>query len=177
MSCVFESRSITQSLLPSCAISLTVLQLTPVSDLFIHVNPILNGWLQSVLFTVLNEELLLLSRQPVFFISPSKWAAEWGEFNLYENAGALQAHSPIARSFRRFPSSFHSPFSSSSILLPLKGKAWDCSCNDSVLERTFRSLITHKCMLTTAWQSTWKCLLQASAQLHKTSSAVRKSLF
>lgn len=111
------------------------------------------------------------------FIFPSKWAAEWGEFNLYENASTLQAHSPVARSFRRFPSSFHSPFSSSSILQPLKGKALDCSCNDSVLERTFRSLITHKCMLTTAWQSTWKCLLQASAQLHKTSSAVRKSLF
>lgn len=174
---MFESQSITQSLLPSCAISLPVLRLTPVSDLFIHVNPILNGWLQSVLFTVLNEELLLLSRQPVFLFLPTSELQSEGEFNLYENASALQVHSPIPSSFRRFPSSFHSPFSSSSIQQPLKGKASDCSCNDSLLERTFRSLISHKCMLTTAWQSTWKCLLQASAQLHKTSSTVRKSLF
>lgn len=131
------------------------------SDLFIHVNPILNGWLQSFLFTVLNEELLLLFKAArcfhfccccfVFFpLSPSNWAAEWGRLDLYENASPQWNE-------RRFPS-----FSHHAILHHLKeGKALHCSCNDSALQHIFRWWITHKYALTKAWRSTWKCLFTA----------------
>lgn len=124
---------ITQSRLPSCAMSWTASE-----DLFIHVNPILNGWLQSSAFTLWDEVLLLRSRQPVFLF----WDAEWGEFNLYENA-----HHQVWGAFFLIihPSA-------------LKGtKALWCSFLFNIRSPHQKPM---KCMLTTTWQSTWKCLFR-----------------
>lgn len=126
-----------------CDFTNSVAARTSASDLFIHVNPILNGWLQSFLFTVLNEELLLLFKAAtvcVFFFFnsvlflPQNWAAERGEFNLYEKTPALckstvqyKAALPISPPLPSFT--------------PQHLK--DCSFSGSALEHTFCSLITH----------------------------------
>lgn len=76
------------------------------------------------------------------------------------------------RRFKRFPSHFSLSFLLIIHPSPFKGNASDCSYNASALELDITTYIllmnnSFKCMFTTARQSTWKCLLYASAQLHK----------
>lgn len=146
------------------------LELTSVSDLFIHVNPILNGWLQSFLFTVLNEKLPLLSRQPLVFISPPNWAAEWGEFNLYEYGLHSVKPQLIEGGFRGtvHPSHFTMPFliihpphlKEEALVEMIMGLLFNATVN-------FTPKISH--IPTCLHESTWKCLLQTSAQMHQMS--------
>lgn len=156
--------------------------LASVSDLFIHVNPILNGWLQSFLFTVLSEEPLLLffffffqgSHYFLFLPPPPPETELQSEGNLISiRMSAFCKHTvEYLRRFKRFPSHFSLSFLLIIHPSPFKGNASDCSYNASALELDITTYIllmnnSFKCMFTTARQSTWKCLLYASAQLHK----------
>lgn len=127
------------------------------SDLFIHVNPILNGWLQSFLFTVLNEELLLLSKQPVFFISHHPRTETQSEGNLISMRMLALCKPTVKYNAVLEVFLFHftllffcSYYSSLSIQ---RQTLWMFLFFGSALRQTFFSLITHKCMLTTAQQS------------------------
>lgn len=58
-----------------------------------------------------------------------------------------------------------------------EGKALHCSCNDSALQHTFRWWITHKYVLTKAWRSTWKCLFTAQRPVTCSVSQYGKSRY
>lgn len=94
VSCVSAaSLTITQSLLPSRAISWTVLELTR----FIYSCKSYFKWLTSkrLVYRAKWRAASPFKAASVFISSPQNWDAEWGEFNLYENTSALQAHSQI----------------------------------------------------------------------------------
>lgn len=114
-------------------------------DLFIHVNPILNGRLQSFLLTVLNEELLLLSRQPVWgfillffffflFLSSSPRRRRRRRTEMQSERNLISVRMPALCSgtsggsggFPSFRSSLFFFFPSSTVLEHLKGNAPDC---------------------------------------------------
>lgn len=70
---------------------------------------------------------------------PQNWAAERGEFNLYEKTPALCKSTVQYKEALPVSLLFFSSF----IPQHLKGNALDCSFTGSALEHTFCSLITH----------------------------------